>query len=437
MKYNFAIWYWEKMKYLIERDGATMTQTSCWITNTRLETGFHYENELVIGTKTELHHLKIENGKIKEIVKGGYPVEEEQAALPMVDADGLLLLPSFRDMHIHLDKTYYGGPWKAPVPATKGIVSRLEEEQVLLPLQLPVAEERATKLLELLIGNGSVHIRSHCNVDPIIGLQNLEATLRAVERYKAKAAVEIVAFPQHGLLRSNAAQLVREALRNGASIVGGVDPASLDQNVEKSLHTIMEIAVEANAPIDLHIHDSGYLGLHTFKRLAELTAEAGWQGKVTISHALAFAGVNTNEAAEVAMMLAEQQIDITSALSLRSTIPFPLLKENGVQISLGDDSIMDHWSPFGKGDSLEKAGLLAQRFGWSDERALGQTLSYITGGVTPLNEAGDQCWPRVGDEASFVFAEASCSAEAVARRSTREAVMYKGNIVAGSLKEGD
>src|SRR5690606_3601737 len=105
----------------------------------------------------------------------------------------------------------------------------------------------------------------------IIGLKNLEATLRVVERYKHKASVEIVAFPQHGLLRSDSVSLVRDALKNGASLVGGVDPASIDNDIERSLHTVMELAVEANAAIDLHIHDPGHLGIYTFKRLAALT----------------------------------------------------------------------------------------------------------------------------------------------------------------------
>lgn len=87
------------------------------------------------------------------------------------------------------------------------------------------------------------------------------------------------------------------------------------------------------------------------------------------------------------------------------------MKENGVEISLGDDSITDHRSPFGKGDSLEKAGTLAERFGLSDEQSLGQTLGFITGGVTPLNKKGERIWPNVGDDADLVFVDASCSAE--------------------------
>ncbi|EAZ83819.1 amidohydrolase [Lysinibacillus fusiformis] len=407
-----------------------MTPLAYWLINVRLETGLHYNHTTVIGTQTELFNVQIEKGIIQQIKRGNQPLETD---LPQLDAQGYLMLPSFRDMHIHLDKTYFGGPWKAPTIPTEGLITRLKEEELLLPSLLPVTEERAKKLIDLLLNAGSTHIRTHCNIDPFIGLKNLEAVLRVKEAYKDKVAMEIVAFPQHGLLRSDSVSLVREALRNGASLVGGVDPATIDENIEKSLQTVMELAVDANADVDLHIHDPGHLGIFTFKRLAALTEAAGWQGRVTISHAMAFADIPTSEASEVAELLAHLGIAITSTVPIEHTIPIPLLDHKGVNISLGDDSITDHWSPFGKGDSLEKAGTLAERFGLSDERSLGQSLKYITGGITPLNKDGHQIWPNVGDEANIVFVEATCSAEAVARMAKRVAVLFKGKIVSGEL----
>jgi N-acyl-D-amino-acid deacylase len=82
---------------------------------------------------------------------------------------------------------------------------------------------------------------------------------------------------------------------------------------------------------------------------------------------------------------------------------------------------------------LERAGRLAERFKWIDEVSLSRTLGYITGGKTPLDDKGNQVWPKVGDAGSLVLIDASCSAEAVARRSERKAVIYKGNLVSGSL----
>ncbi|WP_136604304.1 amidohydrolase family protein [Paenibacillus dokdonensis] len=411
-----------------------MQDAHYWLTHVRLETGYLLNQGTVAGTQTSLFHVRVENGKIAEVVSVDTVLED---MLPKRDMQGYLMLPSFRDMHIHLDKTYYGGPWKAPTIPANGIFTRLEEERELLPKLLPVARERAGKLIELLNRAGTTRIRSHCNIDPVIGLRNLEALLLAAEDHRGKASIEIVAFPQHGLLQNGVVPMMREALNSGASLVGGVDPATVDGDIERSLHTIMELAVEADAPIDLHLHDGGHLGMFTFKRLADLTEEAGWQGRVTLSHALALADVMPAEAAQMADRLASLGISVASSVPLGRTIPIPLLRSRGVQVSLGDDSITDHWSPFGKGDMLEKAGTLAERFHLADERALGEALGFITGGITPLDPDGNQVWPRPGDEACMVMVEASCSAEAVARRSRRKAVIHNGNIVWEESKIND
>ncbi|MED3067753.1 amidohydrolase family protein [Bacillus thuringiensis] len=405
--------------------------TVYWLTNVMLESRYTYEEERISRTETELCSLLIEDGRIKKIIEG--VVQEED--IVMLDAKHLLMLPAFEEMHIHIDKTYYSGPWKACKPA-ESIFTRFNEEEKILLKQLATAQDRAENMLELLLRNGATNIRTHCNVDPIIGLGNLEATLAALETYKNRVSSRIVAFPQHGLLRSNSVQLVKDAMRMGAHLVGGVDPATVDNDIEKSLHTIMDIAVEFNADVDIHLHDENNLGTFTMKRLASLTEEAGWQGRVTISHALGLGGVTDKEAEEVAERLAAVNIDITSTVPIgKQVIPIPLLDKKGVKVSLGNDSITDHWSPFGTGDMLQKANRLAERFGWSDERSLGKAIRFITGGKETLNNEGKRVWPNVGDEASFVLTNATCTAEAVARQTEKSLVVYKGNIVVGSLNE--
>lgn len=82
---------------------------------------------------------------------------------------------------------------------------------------------------------------------------------------------------------------------------------------------------------------------------------------------------------------------------------------------------------------LEKAGRLAERYNWKDEYALTQSLQFITGGVKTLDDEGNRLWPNVGDDASMVLVDASCSAEAVARRSRRVMVIVNGNLVYGGF----
>ncbi|WP_066299952.1 amidohydrolase family protein [Bacillus sp. FJAT-29937] len=404
-----------------------------WITNVRLEKCFVYENDRIAGTETEICHLKIENGKITEITDTLPDSSEVQ-----FDANKYLLLPSLKDMHTHIDKTYYGGPWKACTPMTKGIFTRMEEERELLPKLLPTAQERAEKMIELYIKNGHTHIRTHCNIDPVIGLKNLEATVNALKKYENVLTYEIVAFPQHGLLRSESVNLIRDAMKNGATLVGGVDPATVDRNIEKSLYTIFEIAVENNKGVDIHLHDPDTLGVFTFERMARYTKEAGLKGNATISHGHALGDLQGEVLTEIAEKLKDQEIDITSTIPVnRPTIPVPVLDRLGIKVSVGHDSITDHWSPFGTGNTIQKLGVLAERFWMIDEYSLSSVLKFATGGITPLNGKGEQIWPKVGDDATMMLVNATCSAEAIARRANIESLFFKGKKVESKLVESD
>ncbi len=296
-------------------------------------------------------------------------------------------------------------------------------------------QERAEKLIELILSYGSTYVRSHCNIDPVVGLKNLENLKKALINYSDKISHEIVAFPQHGLLRSNVEGLMREAMKLGVTHVGGLDPTLVDGNMEKSLNTMVQIAADYNAGIDIHLHEGGETGIKAIRLLADLTEQAGLQGKVTISHAFSLASLSSGEDVEMADRLASLGISIASSVPIgKSVMPIPLLLERKVNVMLGNDSITDHWDPFGIGDTLQKAHLAAQLYGWKNEYNLSRAISLATGGITPLNESGKQIWPKAGDEATAVLVPASCSAEAVARLPKRTAVLHKGALASGVLE---
>lgn len=405
-------------------------QAVYWLTHARLESGYRFENGMIAGTETELCHLRIDNGTITTIIPASQPIEDH---LPQVDAKSYLVLPSFVEKHCHLDKTLLGERWRAVTPVSH-IFERLDEEKRVPATLSTSIQERAIRYLETSLKAGATHIRTHVDVYPEVGLRQLEEVQKALQAFEGKLTYEIVAFPQQGLLRSKSAELVREAIRNGASFVGGVDPAMVDGDIEKSLQQMVEIAASENAGIDLHLHDPDHLGIFTIKRLAELTKEAGLNGKVAISHAFSLGDIPAGRAEEMAELLADAGITIiTSVPSNRKFPPVRLLHDKGVSVAVGCDNVFDIWSPFGNGDILERAGRLAEISHWVDERSLAQTLQYITGGKTPLDQGGKQVWPQVGDEASIVLVDASCSAEAVARRAERIATVFRGTIVSGSL----
>ena len=401
-----------------------------WLTNVTLDSGYVFENERIDGTKTALYNIFINDGIIKEIQLANVPL---QTHFPVQDARNLLALPAFKEMHNHLDKTYLGLPWKSCTPVPN-LMERLNLEAVELAELAKTGQHRAEQMLHLLLKGGATHVRTHVNIDPYIGLKNLEEIQKALESFKGKMTHEIVAFPQHGLLRTNSTALMRQAMKEGASLVGGLDPGGVDNNIEASLYEMVDLAVEFDADIDIHIHDPGHLGFYTIKKLASLIEEAGWKNRVAVSHAFAIGDVPIEESNDLASILSNLGIAIMSTVPINRVIPpIDLLHEKGVHVALGCDGFYDSWSPFGTGDMLEEAGRLAERYNWKDEYALTQSLQFITGGVKTLDDEGNRLWPNVGDDASMVLVDASCSAEAVARRSRRAAVIVNGNLVYGGL----
>ncbi|MFT4416350.1 amidohydrolase [Fredinandcohnia humi] len=403
---------------------------SYWLTNVQLETGYIEVDKGIYETKSDLYHLKIKNGLIVEKYDSSFSISAEEKT---IDAKGYLAIPSFKEMHNHLDKTYLSLDWKSCTPV-KTLAERLYLEAMELEELASTAKQRASAMIELLLSHGSTHIRTHVNIDPYIGLKNLEGVKAALEEYSDKLTYEIVAFPQHGLLRENVIPLMKEAMRSGAHIVGGLDPAGIDKNIEKSLYEVMNLATEFNADIDIHLHDSGHVGYYTVDKLAEMVEEAKWYNRVAVSHAFSLGEVPIAQQEVIARRLGELGMSIMSTIPITKTLPpIELLDRHGVNVYLGCDGFYDSWSPHGTGDVLEKVTRYSELFRKSDERGLARSLKFATGGPTPLNEEGEVSWPHAGDEASLVLVNASCSAEVVARTPKREAVLFKGKIVAGEL----
>lgn len=394
--------------------------------NCKLETGFSTVNQRIIATETASYDIRIENEVCTAVAPQLRPLESET----VIDVNQQLVLPALREMHIHIDKTYFGGPWKACRPLTKGILTRIEEETWLLPEQLPTSLERACQVIEQYIQQGHYHIRSHCNVDPSIGTKHIEITKEAFSRYEQYITHEIVAFPQHGLLRSQVEPLMREALRMGATHVGGVDPALVDRHVDHSIAKIFELATTFNKKIDVHLHARDTLGLYEFNKFVDYTEQAKMFGKVTLSHALALGSLEEAAIRDIAQKFIETGIDLTSTVPIgMTTMPIPTLVEQGVKISVAHDSLTDHWSPFGSGNTIEKLNTAAQRFKISDEYRLNRLWGLASNFVTPLDPNGQRVWPNVGDSADFLLFNAESTAHVIARQQPIQQLILKGQLV--------
>ncbi len=413
----------------------SLTDKHYYLDNVRLEVGFNFDGTTVVGTKTALNTIEINDGKIIAILPNQ---QHQQSELAIYDAGGKLMLPAFRDMHIHLDKTFYGGPWQAAVSREgKTIMDMIKLEQKMLPELQPYTAERAEKLIALIQSKGSVIARSHCNIEPVSGLKNLEVLQTVLSQHQDDFTCEIVAFPQHGLLLSKSEPLMREAMQAGAHYVGGLDPTNVDGAMEKSLDTMFQIALDYQKGVDIHLHETSPAGIAALNYMIDTVEQnPSLKGKVTISHAFALAMLDPQQAKVTAKRLAEQQITIASTVPIGTLhMPLKTLNEAGVFVMTGTDSVIDHWSPFGLGDMLEKANLYAQLYTRPDELSLSRSLAIATGNILPLNHQGEQVWPKAQDDASFVLLDASCSAEAVARISPRQAAFHKGKMASGTINK--
>ncbi|MBS4200995.1 amidohydrolase family protein [Bacillus sp. FJAT-49732] len=404
-----------------------MKQTK-WLTNVKLEVGERFLSSGVVETETAIFHLKIHNGKIVEQLseKEMIPSGEEQ-----LDMKKMLAIPTFKEMHNHLDKTYMTLDWKACIPVSSLKERLYLEAQELMELA-GSAKQRATKMIETLLGYGSTHIRTHVNIDPYIGMKNLEGVIAALESFKGNVTYDIVAFPQHGLLRENVPALMREALRNGATMVGGLDPAGIDNAIEKSLYEIMDIATEFDADVDIHLHDGGFVGYYTADKWIDIVEEAKYKGRTALSHSFCLGDVPILQQEQISARLSEQDVAIMSTVPIglgRTLPPIELLDRHGVRVYFGCDGFYDSWSPYGTGDVLEKVTRFSELNRRIDERSLRLGLKWATGGVTPLDSLGNKVWPNVQDDADFVFVDAASTAEVVARKPANRKVMVKGEFV--------
>lgn len=392
--------------------------------NVLLETGFEYDGEEVVKTKTALFCIETEDGKITAVTPNAPHINA-------IDAKGWLMLPAFKDMHAHLDKMLYGLPWQAVSSKRKTVKDQIAYEQKMIPEWLKTSVERAEKLIGFLQSNGTHYIRSHFNIDPTSGFDSLKHLETALKNKEKTAGAELVAFPQHGIFYTDTAPLLKEVVKMDIDFIGGVDPYSIDGSIEKPMDLITQLAIDHNKGIDIHLHEVGETGVKTIGYLIDKTKEnPGLRGKTFVSHAFALGHLPPLETERMAARLAEAGVGIVTSVPFGNTImPIPLLRKHGVEVLVGNDNIQDHWSTFGPGHMLQKAKLIAALYGYSSEWALSRTLAFATRYVLPLDDKGNQQWPKAGHDANLVFLEASSSAEAVARVSPVRSLVHKGNIV--------
>lgn len=332
-----------------------------------------------------------------------------------IDLAGRLVVPGFVEGHVHLDTSFYGDIWRPYVPYTAGfnVRERVDVQHRNMTAAAPM-ETRARNQLELCIANGSMHMRSHVMVDSSVGLKSLQTIAAVREQYRHLIDIQLVAFPQSGLLTCpGTAELLDAAFDHGADLIGGLDPAAVDRDVNGHLDIIFGIAGKRGVGIDIHLHEANTMGLFSIEEIAARTRTLGMQGKVTISHAYALGDIPADAVRRVADTLADAGVSImTTAPGARAFPPVLALREAGVTVFGGNDNIRDSWSPYGDGDMLRRAMMIGHRSDFRTDNELGIAFDTVTAaGAKALGIANYGL--HVGAPADFVTLRATHIQEAV------------------------
>jgi cytosine/adenosine deaminase-related metal-dependent hydrolase len=273
-----------------------MTEVEAFLANCRLADG-------------RLVDIGISGGKIAVVGEGAAALS---SSAPALDTGGNLALPGLVDGHMHHDKTLTGLPWMGHA-AGPTRMSRIETDKTILP-HLPLStEERAGNLIREGVVRGTTHLRTHVDIDLESGLAKLDGVRAARERYRDRVTVQIVAFPQSGVMRCpGVLDLLDAAVRSGADLVGGIDPLEIDRDPKGQLDGIFGIAARHGVGLDIHLHEPGEMGLFNVEEIRARTKALGLGGKVTISHGFCLGGMTERKAAEAAATMAEAGVALVT-----------------------------------------------------------------------------------------------------------------------------
>ena len=389
--------------------------------------------------------LLIENGLIAAVTPH-VPTSSGQSApdadAEVVDGRGRLVVPSFSDVHVHLDSTRIGLPFREHTGAPGVWGMMLNDRNNWRTAEIGI-EERVAGTLERMIARGTTRVRSYAQVDVDCKLEKFDAVMAAKQKFAGHADVQIMTFPQAGILReAGTVELLEESLKQGADVMGGIDPSQLDRDPVKHLDIVFGLAEKYQVEIDIHLHEPGELGVFSTELVLERTRALGMQGKVTMSHAYELGSVSEVVSRRLIDQFAELDVSMaTVAPSADNQLSLVALTEAGVRVGLGEDGQRDYWSPYGNCDMLDRTWQLAFTNNFRRDELIEHALAVATmGGASIMNHevprlsgVGDRPGLSVGDRADLLLVDGETVTSAVMDRGADRTVLHDGRVVADGL----
>lgn len=369
--------------------------------------------------------ILIDQGRILRIAPGidapGVPVEE---------GHGAVAVPGLVEAHTHLDKTLMGMGWyeNAVGADLRAMIDNERSERRRLNHD---AHRQSMRHALALAGNGTTHIRTHVDVDTENGLAAIEGVLQTRDALRGIVEIEIVAFPQSGLMiRPGTADLLDQAMALGADLVGGLDPCGIDRDPKGHLDTIFDIADRHGRGIDIHLHEGGDLGAFSMELILERTRALGMKGQVAISHAFCLGMPDWQRTEALLAALADLDVAIlTTGAPSREVPAVKRVLDAGLRMGAGCDGVLDTWNPWNRPDMLDRARIVAQKNNFRSDADVALALHVCSTGGAAVMGVTDHLLEE-GRPADLALLPGSTLAEAVATGGP-VALTLKGGHVTG------
>ena len=384
--------------------------------------------------------IGIENGRIVAVE----PALAASAA-ETIDAAGQLLAPPFVDAHFHMDATRsYGLPRVNRSGTLLEGIALWSELKPLLTQEALV--ERALAYCDWAVAKGLLAIRSHVDVcDP--RLLAVEALLEVRKRVAPYLDLQLVAFPQDGLLRSaGALDNLKRALDMGVDVVGGIPhfERTMAEGAE-SVRILCEIAAQRGLMVDLHCDESDDPLSRHIETLALHSQRLGLQGRVAGSHLTSMHSMDNYYVSKLLPLIEEAGVAAIANPLINITLQgrhdtyprrrgmtrVPEMLAAGIPVAFGHDCVMDPWYGLGSGDMLEVAHMGLHVAQMTAQDAMRQCFAAVT--ETPARILGLEDYGIApGCKADLVLLQAGDPVEAIRLRATRLLVMRRGKVIARS-----
>lgn len=361
-----------------------------------------------------------------------------------MDAKGQLVVPPFVESHIHLDSALSVHHMPANESGTLLEAINLWDAFTKNITQADTYE-RAKTAVEWLLVQGVQHMRAHTDCTES-SLQTMQAILLLKHEMKSIVDIQVVAFPQNGLfLQKDSVTLLEKAVQMGADVIGGLPQAEMtrEDGIKQIAH-IFDLAKKYNKKIDIHTDETTDDQSRYLEVITKYTLQYEMQDQVTASHTTALHQYNNDYAAKVIQNVKHAGVHIvtnpfSNALlqnrldsypKNRGTTRVDELLANGVNVSIGNDNMMDPFGPLGKGNVLQAAHLLAHTAHLSSEQQLNQLFQMITTNGAHTLQITDDYGIKVGKQANCIILQATSIAQAIRLTSDCLYVIRKGEIIA-------